>query len=61
VEEHHARTGSQRAAALLSDWEEGLAGFRQVVPLASLVAAAPEPAPVAEAATDTSEPAAAPR
>jgi glutamate synthase (ferredoxin) len=61
IEEHLSRTGSQRAAALLSDWGEALAGFRQVVPLASLAAAAPEPAPVAEATTDPTEPAAASR
>jgi glutamate synthase (ferredoxin) len=44
VEEHHRRTGSTRAAALLEDWEVALAGFRQVVPVAKVQAqAAPEP------------------
>jgi len=44
VEEHHRRTGSVRAAAMLGDWEVALAGFRQVVPVARVqAAAAPEP------------------
>jgi glutamate synthase domain-containing protein 2/glutamate synthase domain-containing protein 1/glutamate synthase domain-containing protein 3 len=44
VEEHHRRTGSARAAAMLEDWEVALAGFRQVVPVARVQAqAAPEP------------------
>jgi len=43
VEEHHRRTGSARAAAMLKDWEVALAGFRQVVPVARMQAqAAPE-------------------
>ena len=44
VEEHHRRTGSARAAALLADWESALRGFRQVVPVARLQPAASEPA-----------------
>jgi glutamate synthase (NADPH/NADH) large chain len=40
VEEHHRRTGSARAAALLADWPAALGRFRQVVP----VAAPPSPA-----------------
>jgi glutamate synthase (NADPH/NADH) large chain len=44
VEEHHRRTGSLRAAAMLKDWEAALASFRQVVPVAKVQAqAAPEP------------------
>src|ERR1700694_5023378 len=43
VEEHHRRTGSARAAAMLKDWAVALAGFRQVVPVARMQAqAAPE-------------------
>jgi glutamate synthase domain-containing protein 3 len=43
VEEHHRRTGSARAAAMLEDWEVALAGFRQVVPVARVQAhAVPE-------------------
>ncbi len=44
VEEHHRRTGSVRAAALLADWESALRRFRQVVPAARLQPAASEPA-----------------
>jgi glutamate synthase domain-containing protein 3 len=44
VEEHHRRTGSARAAALLADWETALRGFRQVVPVARLQPAVSEPA-----------------
>ena len=36
VEEHHRRTGSRRAAEMLRDWESALAGFRQIVPVATL-------------------------
>jgi glutamate synthase (NADPH/NADH) large chain len=44
VEEHHRRTGSTRAAAMLADWGAALAGFRQIVPVARVQAqAAPEP------------------
>jgi glutamate synthase domain-containing protein 2/glutamate synthase domain-containing protein 1/glutamate synthase domain-containing protein 3 len=46
VEEHQRRTGSKRAAALLSDWDVALKTFRQMVPVAVVQAqAAPEPAP----------------
>ena len=38
VEEHHQRTGSARAAALLADWKAALRGFRQVVPVGPAVA-----------------------
>jgi glutamate synthase domain-containing protein 2/glutamate synthase domain-containing protein 1/glutamate synthase domain-containing protein 3 len=46
VEEHHARTGSRRAAELLADWETALKTFRQVVPKAApaVAPAAPTPA-----------------
>jgi glutamate synthase (NADPH/NADH) large chain len=44
VEEHHRRTGSARAAAMLADWEAALAKFRQIVP--SIVAPAAEPAQI---------------
>ncbi|TMD27535.1 MAG: glutamate synthase subunit alpha [Chloroflexi bacterium] len=43
VEEHHRRTGSARAAAMLARWEQALRTFRQIVPIA--VAQPPEPAP----------------
>jgi glutamate synthase (ferredoxin) len=51
VEEHHRRTGSIRAAAMLEDWEVALAGFRQVVPVARVQAQAP-PEPVAETSVE---------
>jgi glutamate synthase (ferredoxin) len=35
VEEHHRRTGSPRAAAMLAGWERALKAFRQVVPVAT--------------------------
>ena len=44
VEEHHRRTGSARAAALLADWASALSTFRQIVPVARLEPAASEPA-----------------
>ncbi|HEX9097431.1 MAG TPA: glutamate synthase large subunit [Candidatus Dormibacteraeota bacterium] len=51
VEEHHRRTGSTRAAAMLENWEVALAGFRQVVPVAKVQAqAATEP--VADPSTE---------
>jgi glutamate synthase (ferredoxin) len=54
VEEHHRRTGSARAAALLADWESSVARFRQVVPVARVQAqAAPEPAVSAESVPKT--------
>jgi glutamate synthase domain-containing protein 3 len=34
IAEHHRRTGSARAAALLADWDAALGDFRQVVPVA---------------------------
>src|SRR5438093_1102182 len=34
VEEHHRRTGSPRAAAMLADWNLALEAFRQIVPVA---------------------------
>jgi glutamate synthase domain-containing protein 2/glutamate synthase domain-containing protein 1/glutamate synthase domain-containing protein 3 len=40
VEEHHRRTGSVRAAALLAEWPHALAGFRQLVPVTAVQAAA---------------------
>ena len=44
VEEHHHRTGSSRAAALLADWDRALKRFRQMVPVAVVQAqATPEP------------------
>ena len=41
VEEHHRRTSSPLAAALLADWDGALRRFRQIVPVAALP---PEPA-----------------
>jgi glutamate synthase domain-containing protein 3 len=45
VDEHHRRTGSVKAAAMLADWEAALKSFRQIVPVASVKApeAAPDP------------------
>jgi glutamate synthase domain-containing protein 2/glutamate synthase domain-containing protein 1/glutamate synthase domain-containing protein 3 len=40
VEEHHRRTGSIRAAAMLADWSRALAGFRQLIPVAPVQAPA---------------------
>jgi glutamate synthase domain-containing protein 2/glutamate synthase domain-containing protein 1/glutamate synthase domain-containing protein 3 len=51
VEEHRRRTGSSRAASMLEDWEVALAGFRQVVPVARVQAAA-APEPVAETSVE---------
>jgi glutamate synthase domain-containing protein 3 len=42
VTEHHARTGSARAAALLADWPAAIARFRQIVPVPPVVASTPE-------------------
>ena len=42
VAEHHQRTGSVRAAAMLTDWPSSLDRFRQMVPVAPV--AAPPPA-----------------
>ena len=41
VEEHFRRTGSARAASMLADWDRALAGFRQLVPLATVQDQAP--------------------
>jgi len=49
IEEHHRRTGSVRAAALLADWEGSLNAFRQIVPVTVTPAAEPAPAPAQEA------------
>jgi glutamate synthase domain-containing protein 2/glutamate synthase domain-containing protein 3 len=35
VEEHHRRTASARAAAMLADWDRALHAFRQIVPAAA--------------------------
>ena len=53
VDEHHRRTGSARAAAMLADWEDALQTFRQIVPVTySPTAGAATPA-VAEEAPKT--------
>ena len=45
VEEHQRRTGSTRAAAMLADWGNAVAKFRQLVPVAAVQAqVAPEAA-----------------
>jgi glutamate synthase (NADPH/NADH) large chain len=55
VEEHHRRTRSRLAAAMLDDWVQALARFRQLVPItATQPAAPPEQAPV-EPAKEGSE------
>ncbi|HYM66219.1 MAG TPA: glutamate synthase-related protein, partial [Patescibacteria group bacterium] len=51
VEEHHRRTDSRRAGAMLADWPAALSRFRQLVPVGQTAAA--EPAQAAE----TKEPA----
>jgi glutamate synthase domain-containing protein 3 len=51
VEEHQLRTGSARAAAMLSAWPAALARFRQVVPVTP--PAAPAPAPSEEVSTQS--------
>ena len=48
VEEHHRRTGSALAAAMLAAWDDTLRRFRQVVPAAAV-------APPAEVAHDAAE------
>ena len=48
IEEHHRRTGSKVAAAMLAGWDEALMRFRQIVPVAATApaaAAAPVQAP----------------
>jgi glutamate synthase (ferredoxin) len=49
VEEHHRRTGSARAAAMLENWDRALAGFRQLVPVA------PAPVPAAQTPAESLE------
>jgi len=44
VEEHHRRTGSERAAAMLADWPAAVAAFRQVVPVVAVQVPATAPA-----------------
>jgi len=44
VEEHHRRTSSALAGAMLADWDKALGRFRQLVPVSAVEAAAP-PAP----------------
>ncbi len=35
IEEHHRRTASKRAAAMLVDWDDALSRFRQIVPVSA--------------------------
>ena len=53
VEEHHRRTGSHQAAALLANWLDSVAKFRQIVPVAIVQPAAPDPAVAQENAART--------
>jgi glutamate synthase domain-containing protein 2/glutamate synthase domain-containing protein 1/glutamate synthase domain-containing protein 3 len=58
IEEHHRRTGSVRAAALLADWDRALRQFRQLIPIA-VTQPAPAPAPAGsleEAPKTTAQP-----
>ena len=48
VEEHQRRTGSERAAALLSNWAQSASKFRQIVPVAITQPPAPAPATAQE-------------
>jgi glutamate synthase domain-containing protein 3 len=41
IEEHHRRTGSRRAQALLDDWASALDRFRQLVPASQAPAREP--------------------
>jgi glutamate synthase domain-containing protein 2 len=41
IEEHHRRTGSQRAAELLADWGRTPARFRQLIPVGAIQPPAP--------------------
>jgi glutamate synthase (ferredoxin) len=58
VEEHHRRTGSSRAAALLADWPAAVATFRQVVPVVATQPAAAQPVVGEPVPEDASSPAA---
>ena len=49
IEEHHRRTGSVKASAILADWEMALQTFRQIVPVTSAHAADAAPAEAREA------------
>ncbi len=49
IEEHHRRTGSVKATAILADWEMALQTFRQIVPVTSTHAADAAPAEAREA------------
>ncbi len=54
VEEHQRRTGSPRAATLLSNWADSVTRFRQIVPVTiAQPAATPEPAAAQENVTRT--------
>jgi glutamate synthase domain-containing protein 3 len=55
VEEHHRRTGSRLAAAMLDDWVHSLARFRQLVPIAATQPAAPPEPALGEPAKEGSE------
>jgi hypothetical protein len=58
VEEHHVRTGSARAAALLADWPAAVATFRQVVPVVTIQAPAVATVEEAQLPEDAPKPAA---
>ena len=54
IEEHHRRTGSKIAAAMLASWEESIQRFRQIVPVAATApAAAASPVQAPEQAPKT--------
>jgi glutamate synthase domain-containing protein 2/glutamate synthase domain-containing protein 1/glutamate synthase domain-containing protein 3 len=53
VEEHHTRTASVLAAAMLADWDSSLRRFRQLIPVAAISAPVPGPEPVREKESKT--------
>ena len=53
IEEHHRRTGSAVAAAMLADWEAALGRFRQIVPVAATPPPPVTPQAPAEEVTKT--------
>jgi glutamate synthase (ferredoxin) len=55
IEEHHARTGSRLATAMLDDWVQAQSRFRQLVPVAATQPPAPPEQAPSEPAREGSE------